>query len=66
MVKDKLQEARLLRQYEIGLNKIRDTVEQCDPNTMSTDEITVALEDLPKMVAALKKFWDEKLKENDL
>lgn len=63
---DKLTKARLINQYENGLNRVRDKLEQCDPNTMSTEEITVALEDLPKMVEALKKFWDDKIKESDL
>jgi len=66
MTKNKLDRARLLRQYETGLRRVRDTVEECDPNSMSTEEITVALEDLSKMTVALKKFWDEKLKEDDL
>ena len=66
MTKNKLDRARLLRQYETGLQRVRDTVEECDPNSMSTEEITVALEDLSKMTVALKKFWDEKLKEDDL
>lgn len=63
---DKLLRTRLLRQYERFLSKVRDNVEDCDPNTMSTEEITVALEELSVMVPALKKFWDEKLKENEL
>ena len=66
MTKNKLDRARLLRQYENGLNAVKNTIEQCDPNTMSTEEISAALEDLPDMVKAIKKFWDEKLKEEDL
>lgn len=63
---DKLTKARLISQYENGLNRVRDKLEQCDPNTMSTEEITIALESLPEMINKLKEFWDKNLKENDL
>ncbi len=65
MEKTKEQRARLVRQYELGLEKIKDRLDFADPNVSSTEEITITLEELEKAIPKLKEFWDKNLKEDN-
>lgn len=62
---DKLEKARRYRQFEKALERTSDLVFECSPETSTTEEITLALEDLEKAVKSLTKFWNEKLKDTE-
>jgi len=58
---DKLEKARLIKQWENAVNKLRDRIDELDPNMFSYEEITLAIHELPKVIEQMKNFWREKL-----
>ncbi len=61
---EKLKRARLLRQYELGLEKITDRLRFADPNACSNEDITITLEEVEKAIPKLKEFWDKNLRDD--